>query len=297
MANTVFDYDFAFSRNIGWITHEEQQILKNKRVAIAGLGGAGGSHLITLARLGIGKFNIADFDCFELANFNRQAGASMSRLNRPKVDVLEEMALDVNPTLDIKKFSSGVTSDNLSEFLTDVDVYLDGVDFFAFAAREAIFAACAKMGIPAVTAAPLGMSVALINFMPGQMSFEDYFQLQDKSELDKILHFLVGLSPAMLQSSYLVDPAAVDLPNHKGPSTPMGCELCAGFAGSQALKIVLKRDNILAAPWSLQFDAYRCKLVKIWRPWGNRNPLQRLSLIMAKRHLNPYLTRQNKKPL
>lgn len=287
MANTVFDYDFAFSRNIGWITHEEQQILKNKRVAIAGLGGVGGSHLITLARLGIGKFNIADFDCFELANFNRQAGASMSRLNRPKVDVLEEMALDVNPTLDIKKFPSGVTTDNLSEFLTDVDVYLDGVDFFAFAAREAIFAACAKMGIPAVTAAPLGMSVALINFMPGQMSFEDYFQLQDKSELDKILHFLVGLSPAMLQSGYLVDPAAVDLPNHKGPSTSMGCELCAGFAGSQALKIVLKRDNILAAPWSLQFYAYRCKLVKIWRPWGNRNPLQRLSLIMAKRHLNP----------
>jgi molybdopterin/thiamine biosynthesis adenylyltransferase len=285
MANTVFDYHSAFSRNIGWVTREEQDILKNKRVAIAGLGGAGGSHLLTLARLGIGKFNIADFDRFELPNFNRQAGASMSHLNRPKVDVLEEMALDVNPSLDIIKFPSGVTTDNLSEFLTDVDVYVDGVDFFAFAAREAIFAACAEMGIPAITAAPLGMSVALLNFMPGQMSFEDYFQLQGKSELDKILHFLVGLSPAMLQSGYLVDPTAIDLPNHKGPSTPMGCELCAGFAGSQALKIVLKRDNILAAPWGLQFDAYRCKLVKTWRPWGNRNPLQRLSLIMAKRRL------------
>ena len=104
MTNTLFDYHSAFSRNIGWITREEQEILKNKRIAIAGLGGAGGSHLITLARLGIGKFNIADFDCFELPNFNRQAGASMSHLNRPKVDVLEEMALDVNPSLDIIKF-------------------------------------------------------------------------------------------------------------------------------------------------------------------------------------------------
>ncbi len=284
MANTVFDYHAAFSRSVGWITRDELDILKNKRVAIAGLGGAGGSHLLTLARLGIGKFNIADFDCFELPNFNRQAGASMSHLNQPKVDVLEGTALDINPTLDIKKFSCGVTTDNLSEFLTDVDVYLDGVDFFAFAAREAIFAACAERGIPAITAAPLGMSVALLNFMPGQMSFEDYFQLQGKSDLDKMLHFLVGLSPAMLQRSYLVDPTAIDFPNHKGPSTSMGCELCAGFAGSQALKIVLKRGDILAAPWGLQFDAYRCRLAKTWRPWGNRNPLQRLSIIMAKRH-------------
>lgn len=283
MDNTDFNYDFAFSRNIGWITREERDVLKNKRIAIAGLGGVGGSHLITLARLGIGKFNIADFDCFELANFNRQAGASMSHLNRPKVDVLEEMALDVNPTLDIKKFPSGVTTGNLSEFFTDVDLYVDGVDFFAFAAREAIFAACTERGIPAITAAPLGMSVALLNFMPGQMSFEDYFQLQGKSELDKILHFLVGLSPAMLQNSYLVEPTAFDLPNRKGPSTPMGCELCAGFAGSQALKILLKRGNILAAPWGLQFDAYQSRLVKTWRPWGNRNPLQRLSIIRAKR--------------
>lgn len=53
----AFDYDKAFSRNIGWVTPEEQLILRTKRIAIAGLGGVGGSHLMTLTRLGVGKFN------------------------------------------------------------------------------------------------------------------------------------------------------------------------------------------------------------------------------------------------
>ena len=73
--STPFTYDLAFSRNIGWVTRDEQHDLRDKRVAIAGMGGVGGSHLLTLTRLGIGGFHLADFDTFELANFNRQAGA------------------------------------------------------------------------------------------------------------------------------------------------------------------------------------------------------------------------------
>ena len=283
MSQNFFDYPTAFSRTVGWITSKEQDILRSKRIAIAGMGGVGGSHLLSLTRLGIGKFNISDFDRFELPNFNRQVGASLSHLNQPKVDVLADMALDINPTLTIKKFSAGVNADNLSDFFTDVDVYVDGLDFFAFDAREKVFAYCAEQGIPAVTVAPLGMGSALLNFLPGQMSFEDYFQLKGKSENDKILHFLLGLAPAMLQRGYLIDPSAVDLLNHKGPSTPMACELCAGVATTQVLKILLKRGKVLAVPWGLQFDAYSNKLVKTWRPGGNRNPLQRLALWLAKR--------------
>lgn len=278
-----FNYQQAFSRNIGWITMQEQAVLRNKKIAIAGLGGVGGSHLLTLSRLGIGNFHIADFDKFELPNFNRQAGATISHLDRPKTDVLAEMALDINPELQIKKFSAGVSTENMAEFFAGVDVYVDALDFFAFAAREQVFAYCYEHGIPAITAAPLGMGSALLNFLPGEMSFESYFQLQGKSETDKILHFLVGLSPSFLHSSYLVDKAAVDLANHKGPSTPMACELCAGLAATQALKILLKRGKVLAAPWGLHLDAYRNKLAKTWRPGGNSNPIQRLAILIARR--------------
>lgn len=280
-----FDYDEAFSRNIGWVTLAEQQALRDKRVAIAGLGGVGGVHLLTLARLGVGKFSIADFDTFALANFNRQVGATVSSLDRPKLDVLAEIARDINPTVELREFPQGVSHENLDEFLRDVDVYVDGLDYFAFAARRATYAACARLGVPAVIAAPLGMGVALLNFLPGQMTFEQYFRLEGQPEHEQALRFLLGLSPAMLQRAYLVDRSRVDMREKRGPSTAMSCQLCAGFAATEALKIMLGRGNLLAAPWGLHFDPYRLKLAKTWRPWGNANPLQRVALAIARRQL------------
>lgn len=284
-----FDYKDAFSRNIGWVTEQEQSALRTKRVAIAGLGGVGGSHVLTLSRLGITQLNIADFDEFELPNFNRQAGATISHLNLPKLDAMAEMARDINPELDINTFPKGVNTDNLDEFLEDVDLYVDALDFFALDIRRAVFAACAEKGIPAITAAPLGMGVAFLYFMPGKMTFEQYFQMEGRSEQDQLLHFLLGLSPSMLQSSYLVDKSRVDLASHKGPSTVMACELCAGVAGTMALKILLGRGKVPTAPVGLHFDAYRNKMKTTWRPWGNRNPLQKLGLFIARKMLGKQL--------
>jgi molybdopterin/thiamine biosynthesis adenylyltransferase len=277
-----FTYDEAFSRNIGWLTHPEQEQLRHKRVAIAGLGGVGGVHLLTLCRLGIGKFHLADFDRFDLANFNRQAGATVSTLGQSKLDVMIQQARDINPELDITGFPDGVTQSNLEAFLQDVDLYIDGLDFFAFEARQTVFAACAAKRIPAITAAPLGMGAAVVNFLPGGMSFDEYFRLDDGTEAEKPLRFLMGLAPARLQMGYLADPTTVDLANHKGPSTVMACQLCAGVAATEALKILLGRGPVRVAPRGHHFDAYRNKLVHTWRPGGNRNPWQRLLIALAK---------------
>lgn len=281
----VFEYDSAFSRNIGWVSSLEQSALRGKRVAIAGMGGVGGIHLLTLARLGIGAFNISDFDAFDYVNFNRQAGAVMASLGLPKVDVLAEMAHEINPEIDIRKFPEGVSTANLDDFLKGVDLYVDGLDFFAFDARRATFAACARMGIPAVTAAPLGMGTAVLTFLPGGMSFEDYFCLEGCDEEEMAIRFLLGLSPAMLQRSYLVDPSRVNLAEHRGPSTIAACQLCAGVAATEAIKVLLGRGDIIAAPRGFQFDAYRNRLVHTWRPGGNRNPLQRIGLMIARQQL------------
>jgi molybdopterin/thiamine biosynthesis adenylyltransferase len=279
----AFVYSQAFSRNIGWVTAREQEVLRRKRVAIAGMGGVGGVHLLTLARLGIGAFHIADFDRFDIVNFNRQTGATVSTLGRPKVDVLAAMAMDINPEADIKVFPAGVDASNLVDFLAGVDVYIDGLDFFAFSAREATFSACAASGIPAITAAPLGMGTALLNFLPGKMSFEEYFLWRDQSDDEKALRFLVGLAPAGLHRGYLVDPSAVNLAEQRGPSSVMGCQLCAGVAATETLKILLGRGKVLAAPHGLQIDAYRNKLVHTWRPGGNNHPLQRLAMAIGRR--------------
>nr|WP_281401047.1 ThiF family adenylyltransferase [sulfur-oxidizing endosymbiont of Gigantopelta aegis] len=147
-------------------------MLRSKRIAIGGLGGVGGSHLITLTRLGIGQFNIADMDIFELANFNRQTGASLSHINRPKTAVMAELALEINADLALNIFSEGVNEQNLDEFLEGVDLYVDGLDFFALKVRKSVFNACAEKCIPAITAAPLGVGGCVIVFFAGEMTFE-----------------------------------------------------------------------------------------------------------------------------
>lgn len=281
----IFSYEKAFSRNIGWLTRQEQELLRHKRVAIAGLGGVGGVHLLTLCRLGIGKFHLADFDKFDLANFNRQAGATLSTLGQEKLGVMLQQAYDINPELEIKGFSEGVVANNLEAFLDGIDLYVDSLDFFAFEARQQIFAACAAKGIPAITAAPLGMGAAVLNFLPGGMRFEEYFRFQDGPEQEKPLRFLLGLAPTRMQMGYLADASAVDLANRKGPSTVMACQLCAGAAATEALKILLGRGSVRSAPKGYHFDAYLNKLALTWRPWGNRNPLQRLFIALAKRKL------------
>ncbi|HVW63643.1 MAG TPA: ThiF family adenylyltransferase [Nitrosospira sp.] len=290
----AFSYHEAFSRNIGWVTVQEQNILRHKRIAIAGLGGVGGAHFLTLARLGVGFFRVADFDEFSLANFNRQVGANISSLGKPKTDVLVAMAKDINPDIDIEIFPEGINKDNLREFLADIDVYVDGLDFFVFSDRQATFSACAELGIPAITAAPLGMGAALLNFMPGKMTFEEYFQWGDLPEEEKALRFLVGLAPNGLHAKYLVDPATINFREHRGPSTMMGCQLCAGIVATEALKILLNRGRVFAAPHVIHFDAYRNKLKHSWRPGGNSNPLQRMILAIARRRLDTKSAADNK---
>lgn len=274
----IFDYDRAFSRNIGWVTLVEQAKLRQARIAIAGLGGVGGAHLLTLSRLGISRFNIADFDDFDVHNINRQAGASMPHMGLPKIGTMARLAQDINPEIDLRLFPQGVQPDNVDEFLRDVDVYVDALDFFALPARRLVFAKCREKGIPALTAAPLGMGTAFLYFSPTGMSFEDYFKVEGRESQEQYARFIAGLSPAMVQRDYLVAPEAVNFQEKRGPSTIMACDLCAGVMGTSVLKVLLGRGAMKAAPWGMHFDAYHQKLKRTWRPFGNSNPLQQLLL-------------------
>ena len=281
----MFNYDDAFSRNIGWVTEAEQQRLRRSRVAIGGLGGVGGVHLLTLARLGIGRFSIADFDVFDIVNFNRQVGATVSSLKEPKIDVLADMTKNINPEVDLRLFPAGVQEKNIEAFLDDVDVYVDGLDFFAFSARRMTFSACERRKIPVVTAAPLGLGVALLVFGPGGMPYEDYFGFEGCDEMEMAIRFLVGLSPAMLQRGYVADMSRVNLAERRGPSSIAACQLCAGVAAVETLKLLLGRGGVRFAPWGSQFDAYRMRYSRTWRPGGYRNPLQRLMRTLVARQL------------
>ena len=285
-----FSYEQAFDRNIGWVTEWEQQALRGKRIAIAGLGGVGGVHLLTLSRLGIGAFNLADFDTFDIVNFNRQVGATMATVGHPKLEVMMKMARAINPELLIKSFPEGITKFNVDEFLESADLYVDGLDFFVLDIRRAIFARCSQLGIPTITAAPIGMGSSWISFMPGGMTFEEYFRLEGQPQSEQYLRFLMGMAPRGLHRSYLVDPSRVDLSGKKGPSTAAACQLCSGIVGVAAVKLLLGRSGVHAAPYHHHFDPYIGRLCITKLPYGMNGPIQRAKLAIARR---VYLRRSN----
>jgi len=277
-----FSYGEAFARNLGWFTDYEQQALRGKTIAIAGMGGVGGVHLLTLARLGIANFKIADMDVFETANFNRQVGAVMSTLGQSKVEVLARMVRDINPEARVEQFPGGISQANLDEFLDGVDLFIDGFDFFVLDIRRKAFARCRERGIPAVTAAPVGMGVAFLAFTRDSMSFEDYFRLEGEPEGRQLIKFMMGLSPSLMQRPYLVDPTRIDFEHRRTPSTIIGVQLCASFTAAQVVKFLLGRGDVRPAPYHYHFDAYRNKF-KAGLQTGNGGLLQRLKCHVVER--------------
>lgn len=285
--NDTFDYHTAFKRNLGLVQPEEQEKLRSARVAIAGLGGVGGIHVHTLARLGIGNFHLADFDRFELPNFNRQAGATVSSLNQPKCSVMADTLRDINPEATVRSFPEGIHADNIDPFLTGVDVVVDGLDFFAIEARDLLYTRARAAGLPVVGAGPIGFSMILLVFLPDRMSWHDYFAMDlARDEVDSYVLFGLGNAPRATQLSYM-DRRYVSLDQKVGPSCAAAVQLCGGVIGAEVVKLILGRGPVYAAPYFHQFDAYKCKYVRGKLRWGNRGPLQRLKrLIFRKLYLS-----------
>ena len=124
-------------------------------------------------------------------------------------------------------------------------------------------------------------------FIPGKMSFEDYFCLDGYPFEEQILRFVVGMSPSMEQRHYLVRKSSVNFTKEgaKVPSTCMGISLAAGVLCTNALKILLNRGEVIHAPRGLHFDAYQNILVKTNRPGGNKHWKQRFMCWYLKRLL------------
>jgi len=175
-----WSYAGAFVRHRGLISVQEQEVLRNSRVSIVGMGGVGGVDLITLARLGVGHFTIADPDRFDVSNTNRQYGAMKTTIGQSKVEVMSDIVRQINPEADIRIFRDPIGPDNAKDFLEGADVFVDGIDAFEIDVRRLLYGMAAERGIYALGAGPVGFSTVWIVFDPKGMSFDRYFNLSDK---------------------------------------------------------------------------------------------------------------------
>lgn len=271
---TSWIYREAFDRNIGIISEENQEKIHAAHVAIAGLGGVGGIHATTLARLGVGHFTIADPDSFEIHNTNRQQGANSTTMGVGKAATMERMIKEINPTAEVRVFGA-LTPENAAEFLKDVTIAIDGIDFFSIAPRRLLYREARARHIPVFGAGPVGFGSSMTNFSPTGMSFDDYYAIDDAmSEREQIFQFALGVSPLLLQYPYFA-PKSIDFVGQRGPSTVIGTLACANMVGCEVYKAILGLPYE-SAPVSWQFDPYVRKLRRSNLRGGNRNLIQRL---------------------
>ncbi|MBE6051382.1 MAG: sulfur carrier protein ThiS adenylyltransferase ThiF [Clostridium sp.] len=101
--------------------------LKNAKVAVAGLGGIGSHIAVNLARSGVGKIHLVDFDRVDLTNLNRQA-YTIEHLGRLKTEALREILLKINPYLDITIETVKVTEDNVLSIFKDYPIVCEAFD-------------------------------------------------------------------------------------------------------------------------------------------------------------------------
>lgn len=287
-------YNTATQRNIGIVSQQEQQRLRQARVAIVGMGGGGGIYLTTLVRMGVGHFHIADFDTFSVANVNRQAGAMQSTIGQPKTQVMADLARDIHPSVEVRAFDSGVGPHNVEAFLQGVDLVVDAIDVFAQPARLLLYQTARRLGLPVLFGAPLGLSATVGGFAPDGMRYEDYFDLHEGlTPFEIMMRFVVGIAPKGRHWTYM-DSSHVAPEEQTGPSSAAAISLLAGMVCTEVLVALLNRRPLCVAPAFCQFDPY---LGRYWRGrlrWGNRGPLQRLKMWLVGRKFAAFAEDFNK---
>lgn len=144
-----------FERELPLLGEQGVKKLQDSYVALFGLGGVGSYVAEALARSGVGKILLIDNDVVSRSNINRQLCALQSTVGRPKVDVVAERLLDINPDIIIEKSSSFVLPENISDFdFSSFDYVIDAID--TVSAKLAIAEQATKCGTPIISSMGTG---------------------------------------------------------------------------------------------------------------------------------------------
>ena len=139
-----------FSRTAMLYGRENVAKLKNRRVAVFGIGGVGGHCSEALCRSGIGALDLFDGDVVDITNINRQIIATHKNIGRDKVDVMRERLLEINPDAEITAHKLFYLPETAAQVdLSAYDYIVDAVD--TMAAKLEIVCRATALGIPVIS--------------------------------------------------------------------------------------------------------------------------------------------------
>ena len=143
--------------------------LQRARVAVFGVGGVGGHCAQALARAGVGAIDVFDDDVVSLTNINRQAVAMSSTLGQPKVEVIRDQILDINPTAVVtchRMFYTPESADQID--LSVYDYIIDAID--TVKAKVELIIRANAAGVPVISAMGAGNKLDPTRFEVAELS-------------------------------------------------------------------------------------------------------------------------------
>ncbi len=124
---STFSYQEFTTRNLGFVSQAEQDVLRNACVFVCGTGGMGGSAIMTLIRAGVGRLILADLDSFEVSNLNRQLFATLGTVDQDKAMATRDQCLQINPEAEIEVLGAD-WPDHVDRLVRTADVVINGTD-------------------------------------------------------------------------------------------------------------------------------------------------------------------------
>ena len=121
---TKEEWNKALSERHG---EDVQKIFSSATVAICGLGGLGSNIAISLARAGVGKQILIDFDRVDITNLHRQQYKA-NQIGMVKTDALSDNLKEIAPYIDIESHTVRITDNNAVELLKDADIICEAFD-------------------------------------------------------------------------------------------------------------------------------------------------------------------------
>ena len=145
----------AFSRLELLIGPEALAKLAGSRIAVFGVGGVGSYVVEGLVRSGVGSFVLVDDDCICLTNINRQIHATMKTIGRPKVEVMRDRILEINPKAEVEIHQLFYLPDNAEKVMNGhFDYIIDAID--TVTAKIDLVMRAREMGIPIISSMGTG---------------------------------------------------------------------------------------------------------------------------------------------
>lgn len=164
----------------------EQDCIQAMHVCVIGLGGVGSWAVEALARTGIGKLTLIDYDTIALSNINRQLHATDDSLEQKKSEVLAARVKSINPQCDVTIIDDFITLDTLADYLDRGYSYvIDAIDSILF--KSGIIYYCKRNKIPVITTGGAG---GLID--PTQIKIRDLNKTHNDPLAAKVRSFLCG---------------------------------------------------------------------------------------------------------